>query len=124
MSNTNPNTFNLAQLATWDEARECAHKLSDGPIVVGDGVLPETTNPNTSGIYIPAWFGGNGGFEQPNYADDKTGKAYFHLHYRFRNGAEGMNVGLILDRFRRYPSAPFYVLNSLLEEARSLARYH
>ena len=112
--------FNLAQLATWDEARECAFKLSAGPIVIGAGVKPESSDPNSSGIYIPQWFGGPSGFAEPHHVDEKTGKKFFFLHFRFYNGAQGMNVGLILDRFRRYPTSPLYVLQSLANEASQL----
>lgn len=113
--------FNLAQLATWEDARECAHRLTAGPITVGWGVLPETTNPKTSGIYVPDWLGGPTGFPVPHYNDDATGKKYLFLHFRFRNGAQGMNVGLIMDKFRRYPNSPAYVLEALGREAEQLA---
>ncbi len=122
MSNQNEQLFNTNQLATWEQARECANKLSAGPIVVGNGVKPETANAATSGIYLPEWFGGPGGFAEPNYTDPKTGEKYFFLHFRFRNGAEGMNVGLIMDKFRRYPNSPFYVMSALAAEANSMAR--
>src|SRR5206468_1117562 len=104
LSNTNTVLFNTNQLATWEQAREYANKLTAGPIVVGNGVKPETGSPGTSGIYLPEWIGGPGGFAEPNYTDPQTGTKYFFLHYRFRNGAEGMNVGLIIDKFRRYPN--------------------
>jgi hypothetical protein len=51
MSDTKQPLFNIAQLASWEQARECAAKLSVGPIVVGGGVMPETADPSTSGIY-------------------------------------------------------------------------
>jgi hypothetical protein len=112
----------MAQLATWEDARKYANILSGGPIVVGGGVSPETSDPNTSGIYIPLWVGGPGGFAEPNYEDPQTGKKYFFLHYRFRNQAEGMNVGLIMDKFSRYPMSPAYVLSALAAEAQSMTR--
>lgn len=114
--------FNQSQLATWEEARECATKLGLGPIVVGNGVSPETNNTSTSGIYHPEWSGGPAGFPPPNYTDETTGTKYFFLHYRFRNGAEGMNVGLILSQFRRYPSSPIYVMMQLAAEAKMMAK--
>ena len=122
MNDTNHVLFNTNQLATWEQARECANKLSGGPIVVGAGVKPETSNPATSGIYLPEWVGGPGGFAEPNYTDPQTGVTYLFLHFRFRNGAEGMNVGLILDKFRRYPNSPMYVMGALAAEANSMAR--
>ena len=112
--------FNIAQLATWDQAREFATKLGAGPIVVGDGVKPETSNPNTSGIYIPIWLPGPAAFPEPHFFDEVTGKKYYFLHYRFRNGAEGMNVGLIMDKFKRYPNSPAYVMMALAAEANSI----
>lgn len=122
MSDMNQVLFNTAQLATWEDARQYANILSAGPIVIGGGVKPETSDPNTSGIYLPDWIGGPGGFAEPNFTDPQTGRKYFFLHYRFRNGAEGMNVGLIMDLFRRYPMSPAYVLNTLSAEANSMAR--
>ena len=105
----------------WDQAREIARRLSQGPIVVGGGVKPETDDPNTSGIYIPGWEAGPGGFPAPHYFDEENGKKYYFLHFRFKNGAAGMNVGLIIDRFKRYPTSPAYVLESLAAEAAMLA---
>jgi hypothetical protein len=122
LSNVNQVPFNMAQLATWEDARQYANILSAGPIVVGNGVSPESSDPETSGIYIPVWVGGPAGFAEPDYVDPQTGKKYFFLHYRFRNGAEGMNVGLIMDKFARFPMSPAYVLNSLAAEANSMAR--
>ena len=111
----------MAQLSTWDQARQYANILTAGPIVVGEGVLPETVDPSTSGIYIPDWIAGPGGFAEPAYTDPKTGLNYFFLHYRLRNGATGMNVGLIIDKFSRFPMSPAYVLTELASEADAIA---
>ena len=121
MSDTQQTLFNLAQLATWDLAREYATKLSSGPVVIGGGVMPETGDPETSGIYTELWLGGPGNFPEPHYFDEKTGQHYYPLLFRFHNGAAGMNVGLIMDKFRRYPSSPSYVLSTLAAEANSMA---
>lgn len=121
MSKNDTVLFNTNQLATWEQAREMASKLSAGPILVGAGVKPESSDPETSGIYLPSWSSGPGGFPEPNYTD-QAGVKYFFLHYRFRNGAQGMNVGLILDKFRRYPMSPLYVMSVLASEADSMAR--
>ncbi len=121
MSDNNQVLFNTNQLATWEQARDYANRLNAGPIVVGAGVKPETSDPDTSGIYLPSWVGGPGGFAEPNFTDPQTGAKYFFLHYRFRNGAQGMNVGLIMDKFRRYPNSPFYVMSALGAEADSMA---
>jgi hypothetical protein len=122
MSDTNQVSFNIAQLATWDQARQYAKILSSGPIVVGGGVHVENHDPNVSGIYIPSWDGGPGGFAEPNYVDPKTGVKSLFLHYRLNNGASGMNVGLIMDMFKRYPTAPTYVLTTLAQQAASIAQ--
>jgi hypothetical protein len=118
----NPNqiSFNIAQLATLEQARETARKLSAGPIVVGDGVRPETADQETSGIYRPSWIS-VAWSPEPYYKDEKTGHEYFYLHCRFNNRAEGMNVGLIMDMFKRYPNSPLYVLRTLAAEANLLA---
>ena len=121
MSDNNQVLFNTNQLATWEQARDYANRLSAGPIVVGAGVKPETGDPDTSGIYLPSWVGGPGGFAEPNFTDPLTGAKYFFLHYRFRNGAHGMNVGLIMDKFRRYPNSPAYVMSALGAEADTMA---
>ncbi len=115
-------TFNMAQLATWAEARELAKVLSAGPIVVGGGVQAESKDNSSSGIYLPDWNGGPDGFLEPAHTDDRTGTEYFFLHFRFKNGAEGMNVGLIHDKMKRYPTSPGYVMNGFAEEARELGR--
>ena len=121
MSEINQTPFNIAQLATWEQARDCAAKLSTGPFVVGRGVKPETANPATSGIYIPEWLPGPAAFPEPHFFDPQTGLKYYFLHFRFQNGGEGMNAGLVMDRFRRYPNSPLYVLSQLVAEANSIA---
>jgi hypothetical protein len=121
LSKINQVPFNMAQLATWEDARKFANILSAGPIVVGGGVSPEASDPDKSGIYIPLWVGGPAGFAEPNYTDPQSGKKYFFLHYRFRNGAQGMNVGLIMDKFSRYPMSPAYVMGALAAEAQSMS---
>jgi len=121
LSDYNQVLFNTNQLATWEQARDYANRLSAGPIVVGAGVKPETSDPALSGIYLPTWSAGPGAFPEPNFTDPQTGAKYFFLHYRFRNGAHGMNVGLIMDKFRRYPNSPAYVMSALAAEADSMA---
>jgi hypothetical protein len=61
------------QLATYEEAKKIANELGS----IGGGVVD---------TYIPEY---GGPFTQP-----ENGPAKF-LHYRFANGAEGFNVGLI-----------------------------
>ena len=114
--------FNRAQLATWQEARDLAAMLSRTGEAVGAGVMPETKDPLTSGIYIPSWLAGPSNFPRPGEVDPETKREYLWLHLRFRNRAEGVCVGLVLDRLRRYPSAPGYVLQQLAVEVEGLAR--
>ena len=107
--------FNPNQLATWADAKDLAARIegfrqSTG-VNMGGGVLPVTADPNTSGIYVPSWDGGPGGFPEP--ADPNTG-LYF-LHFRCVNGRSGVNVGLILDKIKRYggnETYVFYYLNA------------
>lgn len=119
--NANIQLFNTSQLATLEDARRYAALLSAGPIVVGNGVAPESPDQTKSGIYLPSWDAGPAAFQEPNYRDPQTGVEYLWLHYRFLNGASGMNVGLIIDKFRRYPNSPAYVLSVLAQEAAALA---
>ena len=121
MNDTKQPLFNIAQLASWEQAREYAAKLSVGPIVVGGGVMPETADPTTSGIYTELWLGGPGNFPEAHYYDERTGTHYYPFHFRFRNGAAGMNVGLIIDKFKRFPNSPLYVFGTLAAEANAMA---
>jgi hypothetical protein len=122
-------SFNPAQLATYVEARQIAMLLTAAGI--GGGVRPgddehgevEVLNPNMPwlpsvrqipGIYVPYWLAGPGGFEEPFSNDGVTKK--FWLHFRFRNGMEGVNVGLVRELFLSYPKSPAYVLNTLSHE--------
>lgn len=122
--------FNLMELATYEEARAIRSLLNT--YGTGGGVLPgddesgstPVSNPNfpwlpaavaLPGIYQPSWLGGPGGFPIPS---SPGGKKY--LHFRFKNGGEGMNVGLIIDKFKRYPLSPIYVINTLNDEANHL----
>jgi hypothetical protein len=106
-------TFNPAQLATWQEAHDLAarmeaFRLNTGSFL-GGGVSAETENAETSGIYVPFWTGGPGGFPEPNDSANKK----FWLHFRFNGGKSGLNVGLILDKLRRYNDNEMYVFMSL-----------
>ncbi len=112
--------FNPAELATWDEARTLRKLLNYSPIFYTKGLqcLPwwgSVTN-DTSGIYIPPWTPGPHGDPEPN-----SGQSMF-LHFRFSNGMEGMNVGLVREFFGRYPTSPLYVLSQLAIEVQQGAR--
>lgn len=111
-------SFNLAQLASWDQARELVKKLNEKGI--GSGVCPESVDPDTSGIYTELWLGGPGNFPEPHYVDS-SGVNYYPLHLRFNNGAAGVNVGLVLDKLKRFPNSPLYVFGNLAAEVNSMA---
>lgn len=99
--------FNPNQLATWAAARELVIKIDkfrqEHGLYMGGGVSKETNNPDTSGIYVPTWVGGPGGFPEPK-KDDK-----FFLHLRFNNGRAGLNVGLVYDKLARFNNNEMYV---------------
>ncbi len=84
------------QYTTLDEAKDIAKKLDD----IGGGVLPyiapEDDPDGNSGIYIPEY--SQGPFRTPSDADRKF------YHFRFRNGAEGLNAGLIRGTMRFSPA--------------------
>ncbi len=120
--------FSNAQLATYDEARSLAVLLT--ALNVGSGVRPgddengitEVVNAampwlpsvhSFPGIYVPVWFAGPGGFQIP-FADGAV-KRYF-LHFRLMNGRDGVNVGLVRERFISYPNAYGYVVGQLKQE--------
>lgn len=122
--------FNNSQLASYDEARALRTFLGSrlgGGVLDGDdehGIqtvsnpampwMPPT--PQVPGIYVPTWEGGPAGFQIPSDGNRKF------LHFRLKNGAEGMNVGLIIDKFSRYPNSAEYVLRALADEANSMAK--
>jgi hypothetical protein len=74
--------MNPNQLATLDEAKQIAAKLG----AIGGGV---------SDTYIPDYFG--------PYAAPENGGSKFY-HFRFHNGAEGFNVGLVRTTMQYFPS--------------------
>ncbi len=104
--------FNINQLATYGQARELAAKLGT---FVGGGVLPETDDPKTSGIYRPEWIAGVDINQEPRMR--AYGRVYWSLHFRFKNGFQGMNVGLVREKFKSFPNSPQYVLDQLSQEA-------
>jgi hypothetical protein len=112
--------FNPAELATFDEAIGLRKLINYSPVFYTQGlqIMPYwggVAN-DRSGIYLPVWVGGPGGFPEPN-----SGKALFY-HFRFSNFFEGMNVGLVRELFRAYPTSPLYVLNQLLIEVQQGAK--
>lgn len=129
--------FNRSQLAKLSAVRALVAtinttRLYDGTIL-GGGVAPvvlaEGSNlneqipdfdVNRSGIFKPLWLPGPGAFAEPHF-DDGSGELELAWLLRFRNGAHGMNAGLIFDKFKRFPNAPAYVLNYFKEEVAALA---
>ena len=107
--------FNPAQLATWEEAIKLVDVINFSQLFQSAGVmiLPQDPNHVHSGAYIPSWVGGPGGFQEP-----VNGNQYF-IHFRFSNGFQGMNCGLVREKFKSFPLSPVYVLGTLLKEAQS-----
>lgn len=73
----------MTQFTTLEEAKRIARELG----AIGGGVLPYDANDNErSGIYIAEYYG--------PFATPQEGEKKFY-HFRFRNGAEGFNAGLV-----------------------------
>ncbi|MGH7836339.1 MAG: hypothetical protein ACREQC_00785 [Candidatus Binataceae bacterium] len=83
----NPNQF-----ATLSEAKAIAQQLNS----IGGGVRPFADDDSVSGIYIPDYFGP---YPTPSIGDSKF------YHFRFNNGAEGFNVGLIRLFMQVFPTS-------------------
>ncbi len=80
------------QFVTLETAKQVAKELS----MIGGGVLPYDANdPETSGIYIPEYIGP---FATPEEGDRKF------YHFRFRNGADGFNAGLVKRTMELFPT--------------------
>lgn len=77
--------FNPAQLSTLAEAQQLKAEIGG----LGGGVTE---------IYVPTWMPGPGAFPEP-----RIDEARFY-HFRFANGAEGINVGLVRETKKRYPT--------------------
>lgn len=75
--------MNPNQLATLDEAKAIAAKLAN----IGGGIKD---------IYIPEY---TGPFATPQIGDSKF------YHFRFYNGAEGFNAGLVRSFMNAYPTS-------------------
>lgn len=120
-------SFNPAQLASYFDARSLRAYLNSTPqfaknqILGGDDeiVAPVEPDPNfpwltplppTFGIYVPVWSNVPGAGPAPNDGDK------LWLHFATANGRKGFNVGLAIDKFKRYPASPEYVVRALAEE--------
>jgi hypothetical protein len=74
----------MSQFVTLEEAKRLAKELGN----IGGGVLPfNEFDSEISGIYIPEYIGGP--FGTPEQGEKKF------YHFRFRNGANGFNAGLV-----------------------------
>lgn len=120
-------SFNLMQLASYIEARSLRDLINNSQyfiannnlILPGDDEAAPDPVPNANmpwlppvappyGIFLPNW--GNTGGPEPS---DDQGRLW--LHFRMQNGG-AFNVGLWIDKFKRYPNAPDYVLRNLADE--------
>ena len=104
--------FNPAQLATWAEATALVKLINASAQFQAAGlfILPQDPLHVHSGAFIPSWVSGPGGFQEP-----VNGNQYF-IHFRYNNGFEGMNAGLVREKFRSFPLSPAYVIGTLLAE--------
>ncbi len=104
--------FNPAQLATWPEAIAMVKRINESKQfqAVGLSILPQDPAHRHSGAYLPPWDPGPHGDPEPHIGDS------YWIHYRFTNGMEGMNAGLVREKFKSFPQAPDYVLSQLLIE--------
>jgi hypothetical protein len=112
-------SFNPAQLSTWADAVAYRKLINYSPVFYRLGLQIKPywiAGDPLPGIYVPAWSPGPGGFPVP------SGPGTQWYHFRFNNGFEGMNVGLVRDEFLRYPNSPLYVLQQLLIEVQQGAR--
>ncbi len=118
--------FNAEQVATWDEARAIRESINNHPLFKNSNlqIMSEssgwTKHPlydwlpmvkTKSGIYIPEWLSGPHSDPTP-----QIGISYW-LHFRYNNGFEDSNVGLIRTKFKAYPTSPDHVFEYLWNEA-------
>ncbi len=126
-------TFNDNQLASYADARQLRDWLNAQPqfagrqILAGDDEHGIVSVPNVNmpwlpptvqvpGIYVPSWEGGPHGDAVPHSGTPGTPDYKTFLHYRMSNGFSGANVGLIMDKFRKYPTSQQYVLDEIVKE--------
>jgi hypothetical protein len=109
----------MTQFTTLETARAIAAQLGN----IGGGVIPyhaeneletapplQDTDPHRSGIYIPQY----AMFATPEQADHKF------YHFRFQNGAEGFNAGLIQTIMTMFPTRwPLMIGTEVTAAARS-----
>ncbi len=115
--------FNPAQLSTWAEATHWASVLTNSEPFKAAGIAikpqlknnPNPTDDHHSGIYIPSWTFGPG-------APIPHGDGTYWLHLFWSNGMQGMNAGLVREKFRSFPNSPLYVIGELLKEVQAGAK--
>lgn len=100
--------MNKKQLATLDEAKAIATQLA----TIGGGIKPITDDPATSGIYLPQYGG--------PYAAPEDGDSKFYF-FRFENGADGFNVGLVRTTMQVFPSRWLMMVSTEVNAAASYA---
>jgi hypothetical protein len=110
----------MSQYTTLEQAKALAAQLAE----IGGGVLPYNPNteldsyppgqnddPKRSGIYIPVYV--TGPFPTPGDGDRKF------YHFRFANGAEGFNAGLVAGTMAFSPTRwPVMIAAEVNAEAR------
>jgi hypothetical protein len=107
--------YNARDLATYAQARELVTYLNKTIPTAVASVLPgdDSQSPGKlsapTGIYLPIWFGS----VEPA-AIDPAGDEYFYLELHWQSGAYGVNVGLVINEFSKYPASPGYVVGWLL----------
>lgn len=117
--------FNRSQLITYEGALDLAFIINHTPLydgtILGGGIKPVLADQSKSGVYRLKWEGGPLSFPEPQYLNPETGLVEYAYLFRFNNGAEGVNAGLVQDKFKRYPMSPAYVINSFRAEIEALA---
>jgi hypothetical protein len=98
------------QFTTFEEAQRIAKEVG----AIGGGVLPfQAEDPERSGIYIAEYYG--------PFATPEDGERKFY-HFRFRNGAEGFNAGLVKRTMEYAPTRWPLMLATEVNAAANAAR--
>lgn len=110
-----PQPPNARELATYEQARQLRDYLNSklsAPYVVLPGDDEGLQSGPTTGIYIPHFFG----TPPPSQGE------FHYIVFQFASGANGFNVGLIIDKFSRYPMSPAYVLSAIAAEIQQMSK--
>ena len=108
MSDNNQVLFNTNQLATWDGARTMRAGSAPGPSwsALASNPKPAIRPPAGSTSQLVRRAGRIPGAQLHRSPDRRE---IFLPPLPLSQWAQGMNVGLIMDKFRRYPNSPAYV---------------